>query len=248
MAGQRIIIALDGADVRMTTLIDKLESVKGALEFAEEHAAVGGKRTPIYYRLVDLHHSAPTFAFEPVWTGDPGHDRTNAGVYEFRTRIAQIQTGSVPDDIPAEELEAYREIAPYPEESLDRVIVTFDAPTIIVGVQEFEVTRTFHEQIDILLGPEEISWGTMTGMLEALYFHERNLFRLYPSIGPESVKCSFDRSLRPRVKEAVDHYVQVYGQIHYRRRYQFPETITGVYRIDFLDDDPQRPRLSGLRG
>src|ERR1700682_3498263 len=215
MAGQRIIIALDGADVRMTTLIDKLESVKGALEFAEEHAAVGGKRTPIYYRLVDLHHSAPTFAFEPVWTGDPGHDRTNAVVYEFRTRIAQIQTGSVPDDIPAE---------------------------------EFEVTRTFHEQIDILLGPEEISWGTMTGMLEALYFHERNLFRLYPSIGPESVKCSFDRSLRPRVKEAVDHYVQVYGQIHYRRRYQFPETITGVYRIDFLDDDPQRPRLSGLRG
>lgn len=248
----RIIVELEGlatdhGDVRLGALIDKLDSIKRALSYAEKHAAVHGQRMAVYYRLVDLHHSLPTMAFEPVWFGPPDQDRTNALIYEFRERLRQIDIARVPEEVPADELEAYRQIAPDPEK-LRRVNFTFDAPTILKEVERYEVTEDFSNVVEGLLGPEEVAWGTMTGMLEALNLHERNIFYLYPAIGPRSVKCTFDRELRPVVRDAVEHYVEVAGKIHYRKRYQFPQTITGVYRITTLDTDPHRPKLSDLRG
>lgn len=252
MAGQKITIRIEGdfedrGDVRLAALIEQLESFKRALAYAEKYAAVEGKKPPVYYRLIDLHHSLAALTFEPV-SEDVDYDRTGAIVYEFRQRLSQIQRGTVPDEVPIEELEAYEKLAPEPDRHVRRVEVEFNAPTVLRSVETIQMTIEFRRQIADIIGPEETAWGTMTGRLEALNLHQRNLFHLYPPIGPTRVTCIFDREVREDVKRAVDHYVQAAGLIHYRQRAQFPDRMSRVYSVEILDDDPSRPKLSELRG
>lgn len=251
MAGQ-ITIKIEGdfadkGDVRLSALIEQLESFKRALAYAERYAAVDGKKPPVYYRLVDLHHSLAELTFEPV-SDDAQLDRTGAIIYEFRQRLNQIQRGTVPDDVPIEELQAYEQLAPQADRHITKVEVAFDAPQILRNVETIQMTFEFRQKIADLIGPEEIAWGTLAGRLEALNLHERNLFHLYPAVGPNRVTCLFDRSVREDVKRAVDHYVQVAGLIHYKKRAPFPDKMTRVYSLEVLDDDPSRPMLSELRG
>jgi len=252
MAGKRITIALEGdlddrGDVRLPALIEQLQSFKRALSYAESHAAAGGKKPSVEYRLVDLHHSEAAFTFE-AFPEDALDDRTGAVIYEFRTRLKQIQSGQVPDDVSIEELEAYQELAPTPERRIRRVDVTFDAPAALAKVETIQMTLEFRQQVAELIGPEEFAWGTMTGRLEALNLHEKNLFYLYPPVGPSRVTCMFKREIREDVKLAVDHYVEVAGKLHYKRRSKFAQRMSDVYSVEVLDTDNDRPRLSELRG
>ncbi|HEV7240642.1 MAG TPA: hypothetical protein VGQ36_15495 [Thermoanaerobaculia bacterium] len=252
MAGKKITIAIEGdvtdrGDVRLGALIEQLESFKRALTYAEGHAGVGGKKPPVQYRLVDLHHSEAALTFE-AFSEDVTDDRTNAVIYEFRTRLKQIESGGVPDDVSIEELEAYQELAPKPERRIRRVDVTFDAPTALAKVEKFQMTLEFAQQIAKLIGPEEIAWGTMAGRLEALNLHEKNLFHLYPPVGPSRVTCTFIRDIREDVKRAVDHYVEVAGKLHYKRRAKFAQRMSEVHSVEMLDTDSGRPQLSELRG
>jgi len=52
-------------NVRLTALVDQLDNLRKALFYAEEHAAIGGRRRNVYYRVVDLHHSEATLEVEP---------------------------------------------------------------------------------------------------------------------------------------------------------------------------------------
>jgi hypothetical protein len=239
---------LGGTDVRLEDLIDQLESVKRALSYAEEHAAIDGKRRKVTYRVVNLHHSFATAEItpEPV---DPTEDRSGAIIYEFSARLRQIERGNVPEDVPVEELDAYGEISPRPERpTVRRVNVSFDAPTILKGAPPIQVTRQFEEKVTALIGPEEIAWGTMTGYLDAVNLHERNVFYLWPRIGPKRIYSSFNRDIREDVRQALGHYVQAAGRVHYRRRSNLPHRMTSVNRVEILDAQQQAVRLSDLRG
>jgi hypothetical protein len=247
MAG-KIIIEIEGesGDVSLGALVEQLESLRKALTYAEQHAAIGGKRRAVEYRVVDLHHSNPTFEIEPV-AEDPLSDRTSAIIYEFNARLRQIDSKTVPEDVSVEELVAYGNVGPKHERRIRRVSVRFDAPTILRPAEPLRITQGFEENVADLIGPEEQAWGTMTGFLEALNLHERNVFHLFPRIGPVRVYCTFDRSIRDDVKSAIDHYVQVSGRIHYRRRDYAAQRMSNVYSIEIIDREPT-PKLSALRG
>jgi hypothetical protein len=248
MAG-KIIITLEGdtADrghVRLTALADQLDSLRKALTYAEEHAAVGGIRTTIYYRIVKLHSSHATLEIEAV-AEDPFADRTGAVILEFSTRLRQIQAGKVPDDVSVAELAAYGAFAPSPERHISTQKISFDAPTA-KSTEPLVLTNDFEQQVTNLIGPEESAWGTMTGFLETLNLHEHNAFHLYPRVGPKRVYCTFNREIRDDVKAAIDHYVEVSGLIRYRRRNNTAVSISNVHCVEVLDDGGTR--LSDLRG
>lgn len=248
MAGRIIIeIEVESGDVRLGALVDQLDSLRKALTYAEQHAAIGGKRRAIFYRVVDLHHSNPTFEIEPV-AEDPLEDRTGALIYEFNTRMRQIDTGNVPDDVTPEELEAYGDVGPKPARLIRQVNLRFDAPTILKPAEPIQMTQAFEQKVADLIGPEEQAWGTMTGFLQAINLHERNVFYLWPRIGPTRLHCVFDRSIRDDVKAAIDHYVQVAGRIHYRGRGHFAHRMTAVYAVEVIDSDLPATKLSDLRG
>src|ERR1043165_1214861 len=248
MAGKIIIeIVGESGDVRLEALVEQLDSLRKALTYAEQHAAIGGKRRSVYYRVTDLHHSNPTFEIEPV-AEDPLNDRTNAIIYEFSTRARQIDNGTVPDDVSVEELAAYGDVGPKPERRIRRVNLRFVAPAILRPAEPLQMTTVFEEKVATLIGPEEFAWGTMTGFLEAINLHERNVFYLWPRVGPTRLYCTFAKSLRDEVKAAIDHYVQVAGRIHYRHRDHAAQRMSGVYSIELLDAEPLVTKLSALRG
>jgi len=246
MAGQKITITLD-ANVLLQTLIEKLDKVRHALTYAEEHAAIGGRRRSISYRVVDMHHSRATVVIEPI-AEDPLDDRTNATVYEFSTRLRQIQTSNVPDDVSVEELEAYRELLPKADEELTQLTIGLDAPTILRNVDEYTLTPDLDKRLADMIGPEEVAWGTITGYLKAINLHERNVFYIWPRVGPKRVYCTFQRAMRDDVIAAMTHYVEVSGEIHYRRRDDTATSVRKVYNIEILDTDDTGTRLRDLRG
>jgi len=83
-------------------------------------------------------------------------------VYEFSTRLCQIQSGRVPESISIEELEAYGELAPAPDRHIREVMIAFDASAALKRIEPMVVTEQFQQQIADLIGPEEVAWGTMT--------------------------------------------------------------------------------------
>jgi hypothetical protein len=252
MAGQRITISFEGVsadkgDVRLQMMIEKLESVRRALAFAEDHAATGGQRRSVYYRVVDMHHSQAAVVIEPV-DEDPDNDRTNAIVYEFNTRLRQIQNFAVPEDVAVEELEAYRALVPKPDERMVQLTIGFDAPAILKHSEKYVLTTNYDQILADLIGPEEVAWGTLTGRLDAINLHERNVFYLWPRVGPKRVYCTFKREIREDVRSAIGHYVEVAGRIHYRRRSNAATSMTGAYSVEVLDAGDPGTRLSDLRG
>lgn len=253
MAG-KIIIELrgakdDGGNVRLSALVDQLYSLRKALSYAEQRASAGGKRAPNAYRVVNLHHSNAAVEIEVV-PEDPLNDRSGATIYQFNRSLRQIEAGRVPDDVPVEELEAYGDLAPKPERRIEEVVISFDAPTALkrATVGPIQVTRRFEENVVELIGPEEVSWGTMTGRLMAINLENRNVFYLFPRVGPRRIHCTFDRSVREDVKVAIDHYVEVAGRIHYRRRDMLAHRMTAVHSVLVLDHEAIAVRLSDLRG
>lgn len=249
---RKIIIEIQGArddqgHVRLEDFTDKLESLRKALTYAEQHAAIDGRRRPIHYRLVNLHHSRATLEIEAV-SDDPLNDRTGAVIYEFSTRLRQINSGKVPDDVQIEELEAYGHLAPASESHIEAVVIGFDAPSALKPGEPVLMTREFEEKVAELIGPEEIAWGTMTGYLDALNIHERNIFYLWPRFGPKRLHCTFTREIRDDVKKAIGHYVEASGRIHFRRRDNLAHRMTSVQSVDVLDNETPQVLLSELRG
>jgi hypothetical protein len=237
----------DKGNVRLSALVDQLDNLRKALSYAEQHAAIGGKRRGMYYRVVDLHHSKATFEIELV-PEDPLEDRTGATIYEFNTRLRQIEAGRVPDHVLIEELEAYGDLAPNPNRHISEFRIGFDAPTALRRAEPVQVTREFEEKVAALIGPEEVAWGTMTGFLEAINLHERNVFYLFPRVGPKRLHCTFDRSIRDAVKAAIDHYVEVAGRVHYRSRDPLSQRMSAVHSVEILDNEPVMVKLSEMRG
>lgn len=244
-------IAGDRADKdrpRLQDLIEQLEALRKTLAFAERSVAAD-QRGPIYYRVVALSQKSPaTLSVEPVAL-NVERDPTNIIIHRFSKRLSQIKTGRVPSDVSVEELEAYQELAPNPERHVREVKITVKAPAILKDVASYTMTEDYNQRIANIIGPDEITWGTVTGRLEIVNLHKANHFFLYPEIGPERVTCEFDRTIREDVRQALDHYVHVYGKLHYKRRAQFTHRMTGVYNIEILDsDDEALPKLSALRG
>jgi len=243
-------IAGDRADKdrpRLNSLIEQLEALKKTLAFAEREVA-DDQRGAIYYRVVKLQQRSPaTLAVEPVavnWKRDP----TNIVVHRFSRRLNQIKAGKVPRDVSVEELQAYQELAPSKERHIREVTITVDAPAVLKKPAQLVMTERLAQRITNLIGEDEITWGSVTGRLEGVNIHDTNRIFIYPEIGPERVTCTFDRAMREQVARALGHYVQVHGKLHFKKRAQFTYLMTEANRIDALDDDPNLPTLSEMRG
>jgi hypothetical protein len=254
MAGQKITIeikgdATDAEDVRLPDLIEHLQSLKRTLAFAERDVP-DDQRAPVYYRVIDLKHDSPALlTVEPVPL-DVNRDPTNLIVAKFRNRLREIESGSVPADVSLDELQAFRALAPRPDRHVREVNITVAAPSILKErVSEFRITEAFDKKIADILGPDEVAWGSLTGRLEVVNLHRTNAFNLYPRVGATKVTCIFNPDIREDVKHAIDHYVEVFGLLRYKQRYNYPHAMTSVHHVEVLDKNlDTAPLLSELRG
>ena len=89
-----------------------------------------------------------------------------------------------------------------------------------------------------LLGPENISMGSVSGQLGAVSIDGSNQFILYPPVPGERIDCIFNRGDLPSVRQAIGHNVTVYGRICYAGGKAFPVRVdVDSFVISPPDDD-----------
>ena len=244
---QRITIRIKGSDidaghVRLSDFVEQLEAIREALR-QTERLLTGAAEASVYYRIVDLKHDSPaTVVLEPVRKkGSPLPRTARVGdtlVASLRSLKAE-RNPPVSADLVA--LESYREIAAPMQHNVQQVEVE-TSPHKIVSID-----RSFSESVDKVIGPDKISMGSVSGRLEKVNIHNVNRFDIFPTVGPQRVTCTFEERLRPKIREALDNYVTVYGRLRYKEWDPFPYAIR-VRDIDIHEDASTLPSLNDLHG
>ncbi len=244
---KRIVIQFIGAasdkeDVRLTDLIDQLHAVRRALR--ETDLMLSGRREPMLdYKVVDLRHSSPaTVTLEPVAITEVPlryADRVSTGFSAELRMIRREGKLLAEPDLPR--LAAYESIGTAKNNLIQKVKIAVDRKVVTID-------GVFKRNVEKIIGPDELSEGSVAGMLEAVNFHNTNKFTLYPTLGPRKVSGTFEsEKLRSKVKDAIGSFVTVFGRLRFKAWANFPHGIIAE-DIDIHEPDSMLPTLTELRG
>ena len=110
------------------------------------------------------------------------------------------------------------------------------------------IDNEFKKIMSHALAPEEFSKGFIRGMLEYINIHQgKNVFRIYPDIGPVKISCHFSDKLMDAAITAVGKFVEVKGELKYKAVSQDPHEIS-VEEIEVMPEENALPSLYDLRG
>ena len=234
--------ATDGEDVRLGDLTDQLNAVRRALR--QQDLMLSGAAEPtLDYRVVDLRHSSPaTVILEPVPLADVPRTYPKQVLTQFSSELQLIRKKKqllAPPDL--DRLRSYESIGAAKNNLIQEVKIFF-------GRKVVRIDEHFKRNVEEIMGPDELSAGSVTGMLEAVNFHNTNRFTLYPSIGPKKISGTFDDpALRAKVKEAIGGFVTVFGNLRFKAWSSFPHGVIAD-DIDIHEPDSELPTLTELRG
>lgn len=236
--------SIDNQDVRLSEFIERLEKIKDGLR-AVEKLITGAEKPALDYKIVGARHDSPT-TIDLVPIAAPNApplpskyaDRVVKG---FSTELRLIKKkGRVLRDPDIERLETYRAMSGAENSFITSIRITVDHNAVTVD-------RDFGHRIDSIIGPDEELKGSISGMLEAVNFHNTNKFSIYPIVGAKRVAGTFRSNLRPRVKEAIGNYVTVRGELLYKLWASFPHGIVAE-DIEIHPAASDLPKLSEMRG
>lgn len=116
-----------------------------------------------------------------------------------------------------------------------------------LAIDGLQLTSRFASEIKRLLEPEVSSHGSVTGLLEAISTHDKDVFILYPPIRKEEVACRFDKELLAFVLAAHNKTVTVYGIMHYAKGQSCPVRVD-VESFEVHPDEEELPGMMDLFG
>lgn len=230
----------ESGHMRFGAFLTQLQFLSSALNRIDSLVSRQNRHTA-YYQVIDLRHSSPAELALKAVPIDANEDYTEPIVSRFVNTWNDIVTGhEVGADIDRKTLEAFQQmIAPLGKE--------FKSATIIADDYEIPFSSKIKKDLDTMLSGEATCEGSVEGRLEAVNFHDANKFTIYPMIGPSKVTCNFSKTLRKKVREALDRRVNVTGILHYKTLEKFPHAID-VDHIEIYPQEEKLPHLADLRG
>lgn len=238
----KITLKGDEADdsIRLSDLIDQLNAVKQVLNQVD--VSVSGKKVPsLYYRIVGISMNSPaTFEVEAVSRADAlGHGRKV--ISKFHRDLKSVVAGKRPKAADLELLESYGGLVAPMRKHMAEVSIQFDDTSL-------QLPRNLGLKVDEILGPDQIELGSIVGSLDVIDIHnQRNQFKIYPVVGPASVRCNFAKGMLNEAIAGINHFVRIYGELRFKRAEKFPHLIN-VLRIEVLPENSDSPSLLALRG
>jgi hypothetical protein len=246
---RRITIKIEGSADNsgapsLSEFLKQLEAVKVALKHTERLLAEDEGRD-VFFRIVGLSMASPaTVVLEetPVMVKGKRGLLPKVPVAErlVSTLLEIEQRGVVPlrvRDLAA--LEAYRNVSTALRYSGEVTISSAD--------QSVSLGTAFNQNIDKIIGPDEILEGSLTGVLLAINLHNTTRFEIYPPAGPSKVACDFAAHLKSRVISGLDHNVRVVGKLRYKHWAPHPHAISAD-DLEIFPPANQLPTLASLRG
>ena len=230
-----------GDSLRLSDLIDQLNALKQTLNQID--LAVSGQKTPsLYYRIVNITMNSPaTFEVEAVAKA-PGPSYGRRVVSKLDRDLRKVIEGKRPKDAGLDLMESYRALVLPMRRNVSEVSLQFD------DAKPMELPRNLDVKVDDILGPDQVEEGSVVGSLDVIDVHgQRNFFKIYPIVGPSSIKCQFPSGMLANAVLGIKHFVRISGQLHYKKAEKFPHLIK-VSSIDVLPERSDAPPLSSLRG
>lgn len=226
--------------VRLNDFIDQLDSIKQALNSIDKR--ISGKKSPnLYYRIVSIKMNSPiTIEVEAVSkAGEANYgDRV---ISRLGIDLSSLLKGEKPNGADIDLLETYKSLV----QPLKKHVSEF---TLTIGNGEISVPKFLDKIVDDILGPDQVEIGSTSGNLELLDIHNsRNLFKVYPIIGPPYIKCKFSDELLKTAVAGINRFVEVHGNLHWKKSEKFPHFMI-VHSIDILPDQSEIPSFLELRG
>jgi hypothetical protein len=244
-AGNRFKLTLkgevaDSENVRLSDLIDQLKAVKDVLNSLDKRVA-GASKPTLYYRVVGLSMNSPATIEVEAVAQQGKHDFSSVIVKDFINGLKLISSGNRPEGADYDILASFRNIATPLKRHLSSLRLEGAGESV-------EVSRDIEQRVDVILGPDQIEIGSIRGSLELIDIHNNNnLFRIYPVLGAETIKCHFPSSLLPDAIQGLNHFVKVHGELHIKSKEKFPHYIE-VDSIEILPEQHDIPSLRSLRG
>jgi len=239
----KITIKGEDADesIRLNDLVDQLNAVRATLNQID--TTVSGEKAPsLYYRVVSITMNSPaTFVVEAVGKEKASIAHSRRVVSKLGRDLKTVISGKRPKEADLDLLESYGALVKPMRSHLAQVSLQFDDAPV-------DLPRNLGMTIEEILGPDQVEMGSVVGSLDVLDVHNRrNQFKIYPVVGPSSIKCQFGESLLGEAIAGIKHFVRISGEMHYKKAEKFPHFIK-VSKIDVLPEKSDAPSLAGLRG
>jgi hypothetical protein len=231
----------DAGDLRLDDFLEEMEKVRTALR--ETERLLYGKAPSLYFRIKKLQKNSPTHVtLEAVSDaqderGEPQY--ASRVVRSLTTNLRLIARKKRPAKIEVPVLVAYRDLTtPIEKRAIEVEIQSAN--------HSVRIDRRFRDILDQIIGADEISYGSLSGTIEAINLHDqKKRFWLYPTVGPTRVFGRFRNKDRRRFAAAVDKYVTVYGRLRYKTWDKYPYAI---FADDVTVHDTDVPTLYDLKG
>lgn len=232
----------DSYDVKFDEFVSQLELVKKTL--SETQKLISKDIEIAYFTVKHLQkHSPAQIVVEAVPISSDYQEKTEQLVESFFHGIASLEKGEWPFEYSESAIEAYKEL---PSLKVKRRLGNVEFSKN--GGERFQV-ENLAKNIDILLGPDEIEYGSYTGMLELINVHKQNILYIYPTYLLPKLRCFFPDELKDKVISAVGKNVTVYGQKKIRSLFRSGVPYQMV--IDQIEIHPsieELPMLRDLKG
>ncbi len=237
-----VVLKGDEADesLRLSDLIAQLDAIKNVLNQLDKR--VSGKKSPgLYYRVSKMTMNSPaTIEFEAVSKANEAN-YGHAVVARLNRDLNDVIENRRPPDADIDLLESYKALV----QPLKRHLSQF---TLLAGDKPLEIPKSLDSKVEAILGPDQIEMGSIIGSLDVLDVHnEKNLFKIYPVVGPSTVKCHFKNGMLSDAVSGIKSFVRISGELHYKKAEKFPHFVE-VYKIEILPEKTDAPLLSSLRG
>jgi hypothetical protein len=229
-----------GNSIRLSDLVDELNAIKQNLNHLDAQLN-DGKSSGLSYRITKITMNSPaTFEIEVVDRAGKV-SQGNKVVSKLSRDIQAVIRGKRPKSSDLEQLETFKALVKPMQGRLEEISFQF-------GDDKIPLPRNLDVKIDDILGPDHVERGSVIGKLDTLDLHDgRNLIKIYPVVGPKSIRCRFPESIKPQVKAGVECFVRISGLMHYKKAEKFCHLIN-VAQIEILPDVTERPSLIALRG
>lgn len=228
----------EGGHVRVSDFAAQVQRLNRVLSAIDESLSGTSSLT---FRVVGLSHSSPAQVVVGAFPRNPDLDVSGILASQFLETVISLNSDAPLERADADVLSAIRDLARPAGKSLSAVHILRGEKRAVLGPDT--VSR-----IDGMLAPERQYPGKLAGMLEYLNIHgAKNLFRIYPDVGPKRVDCEFSNALTTSAVEAVGHFVMVHGTLHEREIARFPHRLV-VSSIVVQPSADEAPRLIDLLG
>ena len=186
-------------------------------------------------------NSPATFEVEAV-SKARGSSYGRRVISKLDSDLRKVIAGKRPKETGLDLMESYRSLVLPMRKHVAEVSLQFD------NGQPMELPRNLDMKVEDILGPDQIEEGSVVGSLDTLDVHnQRNIFKVYPIVGPSSIKCQFPNGMLDSAKAGIKHFVRISGLLHYKKAEKFPHLIK-VSAIEVLPERSDTPTLSSLRG